>query len=382
MKLTCVIIARDEEELLPRCLDSLSYEPVYDDWPAGKRHLWDELVVVDTGSTDRTVEIAESYGARVERFEWADDFSAARNYAESVCRGEYVYWQDADEVLVAGHEIIRAIAEKDEEIAVRPMMVWTRDEFGAPAQTYARQDLLHQRGSHVWKGAIHEWTEGPRGRVEKGILVEQQPRKGGDRTYGDPFAPLRANLQATPTERHYFYLAREHSYAGHHHEVIALVDQLLTLPVEWPVQRSDAAMLKGNALKALGTPAEARAAFLRAVQEWGAWAEPYYALGCLHYELGQWAEGVAWFAACLPFSPPEGYFVDESIYAWRRYDMLAVCLSKIGQNEEARCYGAKALAVRPDDPRLQENMRHYETTRAGAAPMNRRSVCGCGKGRP
>src|SRR3990167_7436845 len=116
MKLSVVLIVKDEEELLPKCLDSIYFEPVYDDWPTGKRHLWDELVVLDTGSTDRTVEIAHQYGARVEHFEWVNDFSAARNYAESLCNGEYIYWQDADEVLLVGHEIIRSIVEKGEEI--------------------------------------------------------------------------------------------------------------------------------------------------------------------------------------------------------------------------------------------------------------------------
>jgi len=361
MKLSCVLIVKDEEELLGRCLDSLYYDVVFDDWPTGRRPLWDELVIVDSGSTDRTCEIAAEHGARVEHFEWASDFSAARNYAESLCNGDYIYWQDADEVLLAGHELIRAIAEAGEEIAVRPKMIFTRDESGAPAQTYARQDLLHKRGSHVWRGAIHEWTEGPPGRIEEGILVEQLPRSGGDRAHGDMLEMLRANLAVDPSERHFFYLAREHSYKGHHYEVIGLCDQLLALPPEWAIQRSHAAIFKGDALKVLGRAGDARVAYLRAVQEWGAWAEPYYALGVLHYELRQWAEGAAWFAACLALDPPEGYFADQSIYAWRRYDLLAVCLSKIGRLEEAYRYGAMALSVRPEDSRLQDNMKWYRS---------------------
>jgi len=367
MKLTCVLIVKNEEELLSRCLSSLHFQPdeesllaIKPHWPVEGRPIWDELVVVDTGSTDRTVEIAKSYGARVEHFDWVNDYSAARNFAESLCQGDYIYWQDADEIMVAGHELIRAIVEKGEEVAVRPKMIFTRDEFGKSAQTYPRQDLLHKRGSHVWKGTVHEWTEGPAGRVEDGILIEQLPRSGGDRSHGNMLDMLRQNLLALPSERHFFYLAREHSYASHHYEVIGLCDQLLTLPVEWPIQRSHAAILKGNALKALQRPAEARGAYLRAIQEWGAWAEPYWALGVLHYDLQQWAEGAAWFAACLPFDLPAGYFVDEAIYSWRRYDMLAVCLSKIGRLEEARWYGEKALAVRPEDQRLQDNMQWYK----------------------
>lgn len=360
MKLSVVIITKDEEDSLPRCLESLYFEPIFDDWGCGRRPLWDELVVVDTGSTDQTVEIAKKHGARVEHFDWVNDFSAARNYAESLCMGDYVYVQDADEVMASGHELVRAIVDKGEEIAVRPIMVFSRDEFGNPVQTYARQDLLHRKGSHVWKDAIHEWTEGTPGRIEKGIVIEQIPRPGGDRSHGNMFQMLRTNLLQNPSERHLFYLTREYFYAGNYYEVIGLVDQLLERTPEWCLQRSHAAILKGDALKHLNRVPEARVAYLRAVQEWGAWAEPYYSLGVLHYEAQQWSEGASWFSASLLFEPPDEYFSDQSIYSWRRYDLLAVCLSKIGRLAEAYVYGSKALSVRPEDQRLKDNMKWYQ----------------------
>ena len=65
----CMIV-KNEEKVLARCLDSLV-------------SLVDEMVIVDTGSTDRTREIAAGYGARVYEFDWVDDFSAARNFAFS-----------------------------------------------------------------------------------------------------------------------------------------------------------------------------------------------------------------------------------------------------------------------------------------------------------
>src|SRR5262249_31707837 len=80
------IIARDEQENLPRCLGSV-------------RGLFDEIVVVDTGSKDRTKEIAQEFGARVFDFEWVDDFAAARNAALARAPGEYAFWLDADDVV-------------------------------------------------------------------------------------------------------------------------------------------------------------------------------------------------------------------------------------------------------------------------------------------
>ena len=81
----CMIV-KNEEESLENCLKSL-----YD--------LVDEVVIVDTGSTDRTKEIAAKYTSRIFDFQWIDDFSAARNFAFKKCSMEYIYSADADEVL-------------------------------------------------------------------------------------------------------------------------------------------------------------------------------------------------------------------------------------------------------------------------------------------
>ena len=80
------MIVRDEEENLSHCLESV-------------RGLFDEIVVVDTGSVDRTKEIARAFGARVFDFVWIDDFAAARNEALAHATGDYAFWLDADDVV-------------------------------------------------------------------------------------------------------------------------------------------------------------------------------------------------------------------------------------------------------------------------------------------
>ncbi len=84
--LSACLIVRDEEACLARCIESL-------------RGIVDEIVVVDTGSTDRTVEIASGYGAKVHSFAWQDDFAAARNRSLSAAAGVWALWIDADEEL-------------------------------------------------------------------------------------------------------------------------------------------------------------------------------------------------------------------------------------------------------------------------------------------
>ncbi len=85
-RISLTMIVRDEEKNLPQCLESV-------------RGVFDEVVVVDTGSNDRTVEIAQEFGARVFEFTWIDDFAAARNEALAHATGDYAFWLDADDVV-------------------------------------------------------------------------------------------------------------------------------------------------------------------------------------------------------------------------------------------------------------------------------------------
>lgn len=86
IKLSACLIVKNEESHLDRCLKSL-------------KTLVDEIVVVDTGSTDGTISIAERYGAVIGHFDWIDDFSAARNESLRLATGDWILWIDADEEL-------------------------------------------------------------------------------------------------------------------------------------------------------------------------------------------------------------------------------------------------------------------------------------------
>ena len=84
IKISLCMIVKNEENCLGKCLDSL-------------KGIVDEMIVVDTGSIDRTVEIAKEKGASVYHFDWTGDFSDARNYSFSLATGDYIYAADADE---------------------------------------------------------------------------------------------------------------------------------------------------------------------------------------------------------------------------------------------------------------------------------------------
>ena len=118
-RLSVCLIVKNEEHFLAQCLKSI-------------QGLAEQIVVVDTGSTDRTVEIAKELGAEVHHFAWCDDFSAARNAALEHATGDWVLMLDADEELPAGqHARLHADMKHADVIAIRlPLVDQGREAHG------------------------------------------------------------------------------------------------------------------------------------------------------------------------------------------------------------------------------------------------------------
>lgn len=145
--ITACLIVKNEEKVLARCLDCLV-------------PFVDEIVIVDTGSTDNTKKIALHYTDRIFDFTWIDDFSAARNYSFSKATMEYIYVADADEIIDA--ENIEKLIELKEnllpEIELVQMYYANQLEYNT---TYnydkeLRPKLYKRVREFQWKNPIHE----------------------------------------------------------------------------------------------------------------------------------------------------------------------------------------------------------------------------------
>ncbi len=142
----CMIV-KNEETVLARCLDTVA-------------DLVEELIIVDTGSTDSTKEIAARYTDKLYDFEWVDDFSKARNFAFSRATKEYIYSADADEILdEENRERFRILKEcLLPEVEIVQMKYGNQLSFGTVYnfdEEY-RPKLFKRLRGFVWEDAIHE----------------------------------------------------------------------------------------------------------------------------------------------------------------------------------------------------------------------------------
>ena len=147
-----VMIVRDEEAALPKCLESAA-------------DLVGEIVVVDTGSVDRTRDVASRFGAQVIDFTWIDDFSAARNESLKHAAGDWIFWLDADEWLALRdrEKLQHLFANLPHELVGYSMRQVSPTRFiwnGAPAE-FGEQDVgqlrLFRNDPRIrWEGRVFE----------------------------------------------------------------------------------------------------------------------------------------------------------------------------------------------------------------------------------
>ncbi len=147
ISISLCMIVKNEEAVLARCLDTVA-------------DLVDEIIIVDTGSTDKTKEIARKYTKNIYDFQWIDDFSAARNFAFSKATMDYVYSADADEVLdEENRQRFRILKEGMlPEIEIVQMMYGNQLQHGTVYNfdKEYRPKLFKRQREFVWEETIHE----------------------------------------------------------------------------------------------------------------------------------------------------------------------------------------------------------------------------------
>jgi glycosyltransferase involved in cell wall biosynthesis len=143
--LSLCMIVKNEEHYLVDCLESV-------------KGIANEIVIVDTGSTDRTVEIAGAYGARISSFEWVNDFSAARNESLKLAAGDWILYMDADERLYPGKDkTIKKLMKRQDVDAYTVQVIseqHNKDHSETYRMTYSR---LFRRDPRIrFEGVVHE----------------------------------------------------------------------------------------------------------------------------------------------------------------------------------------------------------------------------------
>ncbi len=142
--ISLAMIVKNEAENLPRVFESI-------------QDAFDEVVITDTGSTDNTMEVATTFGAKLSHFDWVDDFAAARNFNFEQVKTDYVLWMDGDDVL---HNVDAFKAFRDHAMGFYDYVLakyhYALDQNGKPLVSFARERILKMSCKPKWNYFVHE----------------------------------------------------------------------------------------------------------------------------------------------------------------------------------------------------------------------------------
>ncbi|MGG1725250.1 glycosyltransferase [Bacillus paranthracis] len=199
MKLSLVMIVKDEEKNIERCINHV-------------KEYVDEIIVADTGSTDKTISILEKFPVRVVSVEWNDNFSDARNLAIEHSTGDWILMLDADETITYfDKEIIQEFIKKE-----RIGVIKCKSEFeyqGSKKESFSYISRLFPR--HVrFFGIIHEQLDSDLERYKIPIHIDHTGYYKLDKTSRN--IPLLLKVLAEQENNPYynFQLAREYRNIG------------------------------------------------------------------------------------------------------------------------------------------------------------------------
>ena len=345
----CMIV-KDEEAVLGRCLDSAA-------------DIVDEVVVVDTGSSDRTKEIAGQYG-RVLDFTWCEDFAAARNASFAQATKDFILWLDADDVIEpeAQSRFLQFKQELDETTDVVMLPYHTGfNEDGRPTYTYYRERLLRRAAGFRWVGAVHECIA-PRGNIRyDDAAVSHHKEKAPD---SDRNLRIYEKLLARGEKldaRGQFYYARELMMHQQFTQAVSAFENFLQRPDGWVENRIEACRNLADCLLAQGDRERARQALVRSFALDSPRGETCCALAALEMEDGRLEQARFWYETALrvPYAEQNGAFVKPQCYGYIPCLGLCVCCDRLGRHAEAAEWNERAAVYWPDSPAVAYNRRYF-----------------------
>jgi glycosyltransferase involved in cell wall biosynthesis len=143
------MIVKNEEKTLARCLDTV-------------KEIVDEINIVDTGSTDKTKEIASIYTDRIFDFPWTNSFADARNESYKYATKDYILYLDADDVLLEADQVKFKELKESLDPSVDSVSMYYdagTDEFGNVTLRYRRNRLVKREKNFRWYGDCHNYIE-------------------------------------------------------------------------------------------------------------------------------------------------------------------------------------------------------------------------------
>ncbi|PSR30275.1 MAG: glycosyl transferase family 2 [Sulfobacillus benefaciens] len=344
--LTLSMIVKNEEQFLPQCLASV-------------KDIVDDMVIVDTGSTDHTMEIAHDFGARVIQIDWPNDFARARNVGLDAVKTPWILVMDADEELVAEDiPVLKNAIQKPTADAYNVRIVSVMERAEDISESYVTR-IFRSHPDVRFEGAIHEQVFYSLARakqslvslnlrlIHKGYLSSVfNARNKADRN----LELLELHVAKNPEDGYMLWqLGQSYVGAGQYDKALAAINRSLKrLPLDNPI-RVLALMTQARALFHAKMPKKALRVLEQSLALYPAYTDFRYLEGTILMDLEQWDKAHEAFQDCLKLGEPQGFLMTETgVGGFKALFRLAQVALAQKDSKQALAYLLMAIRTQPN----------------------------------
>ena len=347
LTISLCMIVKNEEAVLARCLDSI-------------KNVVDEIVIVDTGSTDKTKEIASKYTDKIFDFVWVNDFSAARNEAFSKATCQYQMWLDADDVFPEASakqllELKKTLNPAVDLVTMKYITHWS--EQGQPILTSTRERLFKRSKGYVWLDPVHECIP-----LVGNILysdIEVHHRK--EKQEGISFRNLHIyqaleKTGASLTPRQQYYYARELKDHANWKKSASYFKRFLQSGKGWVEDNIASCYNLSICYQHLGYEKKILPILLKSFQYDAPRAEICSEIGYYYKRASNYAPALKWFEIAANLGKPDSIgFILQDYWGYIPNIECCVCCCHLGDFKRAGEFNERAAAYKPNSAAIAHN---------------------------
>lgn len=352
ISISLCMIVKNEEAVLRRCLESV-------------KDAVDEIIILDTGSEDQTVEIAKTFTNHVYHFTWIDDFSAARNASYAFASKDYQLWLDADDVLP--EEELQKLIDLKKTLSPDVDMVTMKyhthfDEDGTPILTSTRERLSKRENHYRWQDPIHEYIPLSGNVFYSDIAIHHKkpPTDVVSTRNLDIYESMeKKGVQFTPRQTYYF--ARELKDHRHYAKAIYYFLRFLNDGKGWTEDNIACCLNLSFCYRALDDEKSVLPILLRSFEYDAPRSEICCEIGHYYQRQDSYQTAMLWFELATTLRPPSSLgFILEDYQKFIPYLELCVCYCHLHNYEKAREYLSLAKMLKPTHPAVLQNEQYLE----------------------
>lgn len=327
----------------------------------------DEVYVLDTGSTDNTVELLEGNNVIVESKiidPWR--FDVARNESLKLVPddADICVCTDLDEVFIAGWRENLEKVWGENTNRTHYIFNWSLDDKNNPKVSFYGEKI-HSRKDYIWINPVHEILkylgDDENHVTTDNIILNHYPDISKSRSSYLPLLEL--SISENPdNDRNVHYLGREYMYYQQYDKAIKTLKKHLTIPsATWHDERCASMRFIGRCYKALGEINNSRDWFNKAIREAPYLRDAYIEKALIEYEEENYTEAINLCLKALRIKSHPRTYINE-IFSWNEtvYDLLSICYYKLNNISLAIYFIDLAISINPDDLRLINNRLLFE----------------------